>query len=78
MVCTIDLATSLAKLTGTAIPKNAFKDSFDVSDALLGKPDAKGTEQVSSSKTMEVGGNLAFVKTNGNSPDIQVNQPAIR
>ena len=42
MVCTIDLATSLAKLTGTALPKNAFKDSFDVSDALLGKPDAKG------------------------------------
>jgi len=42
MVCTIDLATSIAKLTGTETPKDAFKDSFDVSEALLGKPDSKG------------------------------------
>ena len=42
MVCTIDLASSLAKLTGTALPKDAFKDSFDVSDALLGKSNTKG------------------------------------
>ena len=42
MVCTIDLASSLAKVTGIALPQDAFKDSFDVSDALLGKPNAKG------------------------------------
>lgn len=42
MVCTIDLATSLAKLTGTEMPKDAFKDSLNVADALLGKPDTKG------------------------------------
>jgi arylsulfatase A len=42
MVCTIDLASSLAKITGTDLPQDAFKDSFDVSDALLGKPNAKG------------------------------------
>jgi arylsulfatase A len=42
VVCTIDLATSLATLTGTEIPKEAFLDSLDVSGALLGKPDALG------------------------------------
>ena len=42
IVCTIDLAHSLAKLTGTAFPENAFPDSFDLTDALLGTKDAKG------------------------------------
>lgn len=42
MVCTIDLATSLAALTGTKIPGDAFLDSLDVSAALLGKADAQG------------------------------------
>ncbi len=42
MVCTIDVATSLARLTETAIPKDAFLDSFDVSDVLLGKKEGKG------------------------------------
>lgn len=42
VVCTIDLAASLAKLTGTALPTEACKDSIDVSSALLGKPDAIG------------------------------------
>ncbi len=42
MVCTVDLAASLAALTGTSLPKEACKDSMDVSPALLGKDDAKG------------------------------------
>ncbi|MCB1229295.1 MAG: sulfatase-like hydrolase/transferase [Verrucomicrobiae bacterium] len=42
MVCTIDIASSLAGLTGTEIPQEAFPDSFDVSGAMLGKPGAKG------------------------------------
>lgn len=46
VVCTIDLATSLATLTGTAIPKNAFKDSLDVTPSLLGKKEAKGRDHL--------------------------------
>lgn len=42
IVCTIDLASSLAALTGTEIPGDAFLDSIDVSAALLGKADATG------------------------------------
>lgn len=42
IVCTIDIATSLAQITGTSLPADAFKDSFDVSKCLLGTPDAKG------------------------------------
>ncbi|MSU68896.1 MAG: arylsulfatase [Opitutia bacterium] len=44
MVSTIDLAASLAALTGTALPADACGDSIDVSGALLGKPGAKGRE----------------------------------
>ncbi len=44
VVSTIDLAASLAGLTGTALPADACGDSFDVSGALLGKPGAKGRE----------------------------------
>jgi arylsulfatase A len=42
MVATIDLAASLAALTGTPLPADACLDSFDVSGALLGRPGAKG------------------------------------
>ena len=42
MVCTIDLPTSMAKLVNKPIPDEAFGDSLDVLDALLGKQDAKG------------------------------------
>lgn len=42
VVCTIDLASSLAALTGTELPKTACGDSINVIDALLGKDDAKG------------------------------------
>ena len=44
MVCTIDLATSLAALVGQAIPTDACLDSLDVSGALLGKPNAHGRD----------------------------------
>ena len=42
MVCTIDLPASLAALAGSPPPADACVDSFNVSDALLGKPEAKG------------------------------------
>ena len=46
VVCTIDLPTSIAALTRTAIPADAYLDSFDVSAALLGQPGAKGREHL--------------------------------
>ena len=46
MVCTIDLATSIAKMTGQSIPESAFPDSIDVADALLGKANAKGRDHL--------------------------------
>lgn len=42
MVCTIDLAASAAGLTGADLPEDAFTDSFDLSQALLGTPGARG------------------------------------
>src|SRR5690606_39202900 len=42
VVCTIDLAASLAALTGQKLPDDACLDSFNVLGALLGEPDAKG------------------------------------
>ncbi|MDA8975126.1 arylsulfatase [Akkermansiaceae bacterium] len=46
IVCTIDLASSLATMTGTEIPTDAFLDSMNVSDAMLGKADSKGRTQL--------------------------------
>lgn len=46
VVCTIDLAASLASLTGMAIPEDAFLDSMDVMGALLGKPGAVGRQHL--------------------------------
>ena len=42
IVCTIDLATSLATHLGVAIPEDACLDSLDVMPALLGQEGAKG------------------------------------
>ena len=42
LVCTIDLATSLANYLGVDVPSDACLDSLDVMDALLGIPDAVG------------------------------------
>lgn len=44
IVSTVDLPASLAALAGQAIPANGCLDSFNVLDALLGKPGAKGRD----------------------------------
>jgi arylsulfatase A-like enzyme len=46
IVCTIDLATSLAKLTGAEIPENGCLDSLDVLPALLGQASAIGRSEL--------------------------------
>jgi arylsulfatase A-like enzyme len=46
VVCTIDLASSLAALTGVALPKSACRDSFNVLPALLGESGAKGRDHL--------------------------------
>ena len=46
VVCTIDLAASLAKLTGQKLPADGCLDSMDVLDALLGKSDAVGRDHL--------------------------------
>ena len=46
VVCTIDLAASLAKLCGQPIPNNACLDSFDVLPALLGRDEAAGRDHL--------------------------------
>lgn len=42
VVCTIDLAASLAALAGVSVPAGSCEDSENISDALLGKSGAKG------------------------------------
>jgi arylsulfatase A len=44
VVSTIDLAASLAALTGVELPDDACVDSLDVLPALLGAPNAAGRE----------------------------------
>jgi arylsulfatase A len=46
VVCTVDLPASLAKLTGVELAADGCRDSFDVLDALLGEPGAKGREHL--------------------------------
>lgn len=46
MVCTIDLAASLASLTGQTLPEDGCRDSFDVIDALLGRDGAQGRDHL--------------------------------
>jgi arylsulfatase A-like enzyme len=46
IVCTIDLAASLAALTGESLPEDACLDSFDVLAALLGEAGAKGRDHL--------------------------------
>lgn len=46
VVCSIDLATSMAALVGAHPPEDGFTDSFDVSEALLGKPNASGRDHL--------------------------------
>ncbi|EMI16107.1 arylsulfatase A, partial [Rhodopirellula maiorica SM1] len=46
IVCTIDLAASLAALTNQPLPENACLDSLDVLAALLGETNAKGRDNL--------------------------------
>ncbi len=46
LVCTIDLAASVAALVDVELPTGACPDSENVLPALLGKPDAKGRTQL--------------------------------
>ena len=46
IVCTIDLAASMAALTGQEVPENACRDSQNLLPALLGQMDAKGRESL--------------------------------
>lgn len=46
VVCTIDLAASLAVLTGQALAANSCLDCLNVLNAPLGKPNAKGRESL--------------------------------
>jgi arylsulfatase A-like enzyme len=46
VVCTIDLASSFAALTGVPLPENACRDSFNVLPALLGESGAKGRDHL--------------------------------
>ncbi len=55
MVCTIDLAASMAALTGQQLPAGSCPDSFDVLEALLGKRNAAGRDHL-----VEQGNGLAI------------------
>ncbi len=46
MVCTIDLAASVASLTGGVLKKDACLDSQNILSALLGEPGASGREHL--------------------------------
>ena len=46
MVCTIDLAGSLAALTGQTLPEDACVDSFNVLKAFMGQKGAKGRDHL--------------------------------
>ncbi len=46
IVCSIDLAASLASLTGTPLPEDSCLDSIDIIDSLLGKEGAKGRSNI--------------------------------
>ena len=46
VVCTVDLASSMAALVDQAVPADACPDSFNVLPALLGQRDAKGRDHV--------------------------------
>jgi len=46
MVCTVDLAASMAALTGQTLSTDACPDSFNVLPSLLGKPSAKGRDHL--------------------------------
>jgi len=46
VVCVVDLAASMAAMTGQPLPDDACPDSFNVLPALLGEPGAKGRDHL--------------------------------
>ncbi len=60
VVCTIDLASSLAALVGTPVPAGACLDSFDVLPALLGEPGAAGRDHLVQQANAGLAGNLGL------------------
>jgi len=46
VVCTIDLGASFAAMTGQMFPAESMRDSFNVLDAMLGTPGAKGRDHL--------------------------------
>lgn len=63
IVCTIDLASSFASLTGVDLPDDAVLDSMNVMDALLGKEEASGRESLVQQDNGK-GGNYGYRKGN--------------
>lgn len=59
IVCTIDLAASLAALAGVQMPEDACGDSFNVMDALLGETGARGRDHLIQQDNGS-GGNYGF------------------
>lgn len=59
VVCTIDLAASMAALAGVPLPSDACPDSFNVLDALLGQPGARGRDHLVQQDNGN-GGNFGF------------------
>lgn len=59
MVCTVDLATSMAAMTGAKLKPSACVDSLDVIDSLLGANDATGRDHLVQQDNGR-GGNYGF------------------
>lgn len=59
IVCTIDLAASCAAMAGVDLPEDGCVDSFNLTGALLGEPDAKGRDHLVQQDNGQ-GGNYGF------------------
>jgi arylsulfatase A len=64
MVCTIDIAASMAALTNQTLAENACIDSFDVLDAIVGKDGSKGRDSLILQDNGNKG-NWSYIKLNG-------------
>ena len=62
MVCTIDIAASMAAMTKQTLADDACIDSFDLLDAFMGKPEAKGRESL---VLQDNGRNWSYIKLVG-------------
>ncbi|MGJ8642364.1 MAG: sulfatase family protein [Luteolibacter sp.] len=60
IVCTIDLAASIAEMTGVSLPEDACRDSFPILPALLGEKGAEGRENLLQQDNGSQGKNSSF------------------